>query len=261
MPHPDHEKNRAAWNQMVEVHLHHPEYKTAEVAAGGSSLKRIELETMGDVRNKHLLHLMCQFGLDTLSWAREGAVVTGIDISDKSIERANELKRQTGLNAEFIRCDILNLIGRIDRRFDIVFQSYGTHCWISDITRWAQVVGHYLKPGGTFFMIDDHPFKAVFWESPRDYFRRDPDRETGAPDYCDRSFRIKGEIVEWQHPISGIVNALIGAGLVIEHLEEYNYSYYREEEGWYSDDGEYWYPPGGPARYPLMFSLKARKDA
>jgi hypothetical protein len=77
MPHPDHEKNRAAWNEMVELHVDHPKYRTAQVLAGGTSLKRIEREALGSVKGKHLLHLMCQFGLDTLSWVREGAIVTG----------------------------------------------------------------------------------------------------------------------------------------------------------------------------------------
>ena len=91
MPHPDHEKNRAAWNQIVDLHIDHPEYRTKEVIEGGSSLKPIELEALGDVKGRSLLHLMCQFGLDSLSWARLGAEVTGVDISDQSIHRANEI--------------------------------------------------------------------------------------------------------------------------------------------------------------------------
>ncbi len=259
MPHPDHEKNRAAWNEMVDLHVNHPEYRTKEFLEGRSSLKRIELEALGDIRGLRLLHLMCQFGLDTLSWVREGAIVTGVDISDKSIQRANELKIKSGLEAEFIRADVLDLVGVIDRKFDVVFQSYGTHVWISDIARWAEVVAHYLKPGGTFFMVDDHPIGVIFLDPPQDYFSKEPERDTNAVDYCDWNYRIKGELVEWQHPLSEIINALIDAGLTIEHVEEYNYGYYNVAEGWYSKDGEYWYPPGGPTKYPLMFSLKARK--
>ena len=259
MPHPDHEKNRAAWNEMVDLHFNHPEYRTAELLGGGSLLKRIELEALGDVRGKHLLHLMCQFGLDTLSWARKGAIVTGVDISDRSIERAIELNAKTGLNAAFLRSDVLDLTGTIDRKFDIVYQSYGTHCWISDILKWAEVVAHYLKPGGTFFIVDDHPAGVLFLDPPLDYFSAEPDRTVGPTDYCEREHRIDGELVEWQHPISEIVNALIDAGLTIERLEEYNYGYYQMEKDWYEDADHFWYPPGGPTKYPLMFSLKARK--
>ncbi|UCC44032.1 MAG: class I SAM-dependent methyltransferase, partial [Candidatus Zixiibacteriota bacterium] len=135
MPHPDHEKNRAAWNQIVDLHIKHMEYRTTEVIGGGSSLKPIELKALGDVKGKSLLHLMCQFGLDSLSWARLGADVIGVDISDQSIRRANEIMARTDLKAGFVRCDVLDLVGEIDRQFDIVFQSYGTHVWVSDIRR------------------------------------------------------------------------------------------------------------------------------
>jgi SAM-dependent methyltransferase len=259
MPHPDHEKNREAWNELVQIHVNHPDYRTREVIEGGSSLRWIELEALGDVRGKRLLHLMCRFGLDTLSWARQGAVVTGVDISDKSIEAANELKVRAGLEAEFVRSDVLDLIGLIDGKFDIVFQSYGTHIWISDIERWAQVVAHYLKPGGFFFMVDEHPFRVVFLDPPMDYFDTEPERTPNAPDYCDPEYRIEGELIEWQHPVSKILNALIGAGLRIERVEEYNYGYYREAEGWYEDEDRYWHPPGGPSLHPLMMSIRARK--
>lgn len=262
MPIPDHEKNRAAWNQMVELHIDHLEYRTREVVEGGSSLKPIELEALGDVRGKNLLHLMCQFGLDTLSWARQGAKVTGVDISDQSILHANKLKERAGLQAEFVRSDVLELIGKLDRKFDIVFQSYGTHVWLSDIRKWAEVVAHHLKPDGTFFMIDEHPVNVLFIAEPREsYFECKPLISTDAPDYCQRDKIIKGELVEFQHTVSDIVNALIAAGLQIVELGEYDFGYYRVEEDWVRRDDHYWLPPGGPADFPIMLSIKAVKPA
>ena len=263
MPQEDHEKNRAAWNQMVDLHVNHLEYRTREVMNGGSSLKRIELEALGDVRGKHLLHLLCQFGLDTLSWARQGAIVTGVDIADRSIQVANELRIQSGLDATFVRSDVLDLIGLIDRQFDIVFQSYGTHIWISDTAKWAQIISHYLKPGGTFFMIDEHPLAPLFLfpdEYPN-YFACEPVRTVNPPDYCEKQTHIEGELIEWQHPVSEIVNALISAGLTIEKLEEYNFGYYRVAGDWHELDDHYWCPPGGPTKYPVMLSVKAGKPA
>ena len=121
MPNSDHEKNRTAWNEMVDVHWDHPDQKRKEFLSGRCSLKSIELDAVGDVNGKSLLHLMCQFGMDTLSWARRGAVVTGVDISDRSIERADELKKLAGLDATFVRSDVLDLIGVIDQQFDVVF--------------------------------------------------------------------------------------------------------------------------------------------
>lgn len=261
MPHPEHEKNRQAWNEMVEVHWKHPDYYVKEFLEGRSSLKRIELEMLGDVHGKHLLHLMCQFGMDTLSWAREGAIVTGVDISDRSIHYAEVLRQKAGLQGDFVRSDVLDLIGVIDKKFDIVFQSHGTLCWLSDLRRWAEVIAHYLKPGGTYLVIDGHPISWLFLQPKVSYFATEPERSFETPDYCDRSYRVRSEQVEWQHKTSDIINALIGAGLVIERFEEYNFSYYPEEEGWVPVDDHYWRPPSGLTDYPLMMSIKATKPA
>lgn len=261
MPHPDHEKNRHAWNQMVDLHVNHPEYLTQQVIDGGSSLKHLELDALGDVRGKSLLHLMCQFGLDTLSWARQGAIVTGVDISERSVEVANEIKVKAGLpEAEFVRSDILDLIGKIDRKFDIVYQSYGTHMWLSDIKRWAEVVAHYLKPGGRFFIVDEHPANVLFLiDPPMDYFADEPERTINPRDYCETDTQVDGEHVEWQHKLSDIVNALIDAGLTIEKLGEYNYGYYKAQADWVPLGNGYWTPSGGFTIFPIMLSVLARK--
>lgn len=258
MPNPDHEKNRATWNRMVEIHYDHPEYRTKEFLAGRSKLTSIELEALGDVRDKTLLHLLCQFGLDTLSWAREGAIVTGVDISDNSIAYANRLKKEAGLEGEFIRSDVLDLIGVIPKKFDIVFQSYGTHLWISDIRKWAEVVAYYLKPGGIFFIVDSHPITVQFIEPKWNYFSTEVYREPNSRDYCDRN-AIVGETAEFQHTLASIVNALIDAGLEILHLGEYNKGYYAEDGTWKQAEDGFYYPPSGPLEYPYLFSLKARK--
>jgi SAM-dependent methyltransferase len=256
--HPEHEKNRAVWNEIVGIHVNHPDYRTDHVINGGSSLKKLELGELGDVRGKKLLHLMCQFGLDTLSWARQGAIVTGADISDRSIEEANKLTARTGLDARFVRSDVLDLIGKIDDRFDIVYQSYGTLAWLGDLKRWAEVVAHYLKSGGTFLLIDGHPIRWIIAEPNVSYFADKPEYYENEPDYCDRSYRRKNVSVEWIHSISEILNSLIRAGLTIEKLEEFDYGYYGEEEGWYQVDGR-WYPPTGPSKYPLMLLVRATK--
>lgn len=266
MPHPDHEKNRLAWNQMVDLHVNHPEYLTQHVIDGGSSLKKIELDALGDVKGKTLLHLMCQFGLDTLSWEREGAIVTGVDISERSVEVAREITQKAGLRATFVRSDVLDLIGVIDQKFDIVCQSYGTHIWISDIFKWAKVIAHYLKPGGVFFIVDEHPANILMLPNDagieRSYFDTEPERTVNPNDYCETEVHIDGEHVEWQHPVSHIVNALIDAGLTIESLGEYDYYYYKFGPDWLPYEGHpgYWLPPDGKrTRYPLMLSVKARK--
>lgn len=260
MPDKDHEINRIAWNEMVEVHFKHPGYRVKEFLDGQQMLHSIEIEEVGDVEGKSLLHLFCQFGLDTLSWARQGATVTGVDISDKSIEYANLLAEKVGIRATFIRSDVVDLIGKIDAAFDIVFQSYGTLCWISDLESWARVVAHYLKPGGLFYIVDLHPILSVVLEDEVSYFKRGPYRYKDSPDYCDKEYRIKNELVEWEHKLSDIINVLIEAGLTVEKVNEFDKTVDPGNEGWIKREG-YYYPPDGPSRYPLMFSIRVRKPA
>jgi len=263
MPHPDHEKNRETWDRMVDLHINHPEYKTREVIEGGSSLKSIELEALGDVTGKSLLHLQCQFGLDTLSWARKGAIVTGVDISERSIEAAREINGRAGLQAEFVQSDVLDLIGKIDKKFDIVLQSYGTHMWLADMKKLGEVVAHYLKPGGTYLMVDEHPlgWLCLFAdEEDFDYFATEPYRTVNPTDYCEMDTHIEGEHVEWLHNLSNLFNGLIDAGLAIERFEEYPFGYYRLTPEWYREEGSnYWLPPGGRTKYPLLMKIQARK--
>jgi ubiquinone/menaquinone biosynthesis C-methylase UbiE len=242
---------------MAEVHYR--AYKVREFLEGWSPLKEIELKALGDLSGKSLLHLMCQFGMDTLSWARLGVEVTGADISDKSIELANKLKKESGLSAEFIRSDVLELPKVLDRKFDIVFQSYGTHAWIGDLKRWGEVVAHFLKPGGIFYMVDFHPLGTVIEEEEISYFNPGPYRYRDEPDYADKDYIVKSETVEWQHTISDILNAIIGAGLRIESFDEFDKCCYAKTKHWVERDGWY-YPPGDPPSYPLMFSLRAVRD-
>ncbi|MBU0982274.1 MAG: class I SAM-dependent methyltransferase [candidate division Zixibacteria bacterium] len=260
MPHDQHEVNRQTWNKMVEMHIDHPDYRVKEFLEGTSTLKWLDKELVGDVAGKSLIHFMCQFGLDTLSWAREGASVVGIDISDNSIKHANELKKKAGIEAEFYRSDILDAIGLIDRKFDVVYQSYGTLCWLSDINRWAEVVAHYLKPGGLFCIIDGHPMDSLYNGSEHTYFSTEPEIDPDPEDYCAPRPKIESTLIEWQHPLSATINALIRVGLIIEHVGEYDFSGYVGGEGWIAKDEDFWYPPDGPTPYPLMMSIKARKS-
>jgi SAM-dependent methyltransferase len=258
MTHPDHEKNRAMWNEIVDIHYRHPDYRVAEFLTGQSTLKQLDKAELGDVRGKTLLHLMCQFGLDTLSWAREGAIVTGVDISDRSIEQANKLKSAAGLEGRFVRSDVLELRSQLTESFDIVYQSYGTLCWLGDIAGWAGVVKECLNPGGTFLLIDDHPVHFLFQEPGLSYFSRKAEYYANIPDYCDRTYIRRNVSAEWIHPVSEILNALIQAGLTITRFEEFNFGYYPEEATWYQD-GERWYPATGPSAHPLMMLVRASR--
>ena len=255
-----HEVNRRGWNQRTDAHFDHPGYRVKEFLAGRTSLHPLELEEVGDVAGRRLLHLQCHFGLDTLSWARRGAVVTGVDISDRSIERANELKAQTGLKARFIRSDLFDLPDVLDDEFDIVYSSYGVTWWMSDIDRWGQVVARYVKKGGFFYIADDHPVQNMLDADKRihePYFnQQEPEFYDNEGDYCAKDLIV--EEYGWRWPLGDIVTALAKAGLTIEFLHEFPFCVY---DAWPSfvRDGAWWYYPDRKNDVPLTYSIKARK--
>lgn len=225
------EANRRHWDEITPVHAASGFYDVASFKAGKSKLKPVELEELGDVRGKTLLHLQCHFGLDTLSWAREGAAVTGIDFSEQAIEMARALAEETGIEARFVVSDIYALPDNLDEQFDIVFTSYGALCWLPDITRWAQVSAHFVRPSGTFYVAEFHPFSQIFDDEPEvtdlhvryPYFPlADPMRFVDAGDYAEPSADITNNVTyEWPHPVSEVLTALINAGLRIEFLHEF----------------------------------------
>jgi SAM-dependent methyltransferase len=143
--------NRAAWDRWTLEATDSEHHRDVAVFRGGGlSLRPIELREVGDVAGITLLHLLCNMGCDTLSWARRGASVTGVDISEAAIARARALAAEAGIDARFLRSDLYALPDVLDERFDVVFTSYGALCWMPDLERWAQIVSHFLKDGGTF---------------------------------------------------------------------------------------------------------------
>ena len=158
--------NRRHWDEIVPIHAGSEFYDVGSFKAGKSKLKPVELEELGDVRGKTMLHLQCHFGLDTLSWAREGAIVTGADFSGQAIETARALAAETGVEARFVVSDLYALPENLEGQFDIVFTSYGAIYWLPDIRRWAQIAAHFVRPGGTFYIVEFHPFAWVYSSTP-----------------------------------------------------------------------------------------------
>ncbi|TMB65463.1 MAG: class I SAM-dependent methyltransferase, partial [Chloroflexi bacterium] len=141
-------------------------YDVTGFKAGKSRLKPVEREELTGVQGKSLLHIQCHFGLDTLSWAREGAIVTGVDFSEPALEAARGLADECGIEARFIHSDVYSVPQKLSEQFDIVFTSYGALCWLPDMHRWAEIVARFLKPGGTFYMVEFHPMSGVFADGP-----------------------------------------------------------------------------------------------
>src|SRR4051794_20919210 len=158
------ELNRQRWDEATDIHTAGNVYGIDEFKAGQCRLHRVEVGEVGEVSGKSLLHLQCHFGLDTLSWARRGAVVTGADFSPKAIAVARRLSEETGVPGEFVCCNLYDLPSVLKRpaSFDVIFTSYGALNWLPDLPRWGQIIAHYLRPGGLFYVIDAHPTATMF---------------------------------------------------------------------------------------------------
>ncbi len=259
--------NRDLWNELTTIHAQSEFYDVEGFKNGRSSmLYPIELEEMGDVNGKSLLHLQCHFGMDTLSWARLGAKVTGVDFSDKSIELARSLSKELRIEADFICSDIYKLPDVMDEKFDIVYTSAGVLCWLPDLKRWGKIISWFLKPGGFFYILEGHPSIMVFDDSPDatelkvkySYFHGpEPNKWEPEGDYADPDAVVTHGSYEWTHGMGDIISSLICAGLRIEFLHEFPVIFFkrfpfmeRDKEGWWRIEGE---------KIPLIFTLKATK--
>ena len=142
------EINRQAWNIKTAIHIDSDFYDNDSFLKGRNTLNSIELDMLGDVHGKSILHLQCHFGQDSISLARMGAEVTAVDLSEKAIENARIFSKQLGFDVNFICSDIYDLPEILDQKFDIVFTSYGVIGWLPDLDSWAQLISNYLKPHG-----------------------------------------------------------------------------------------------------------------
>lgn len=224
------EINRQSWNKRTEVHLKSAFYDLDNFLKGKSSLNDIELNLLGDIKGKSVLHLQCHFGQDSISLARLGADVTGVDLSDKSIDSAKQLAKQTNSNAKFICCNIYDLPEHLNQKFDIVFTTYGTIGWLPDLDKWAKIISDFLKPDGKFVFAEFHPivwmFDDHFEKIGYNYFNSGPIAETQTGTYADRDAELTLSGVPWNHGISEVLNSLINNGLRINSFDEYDYSPY-----------------------------------
>ena len=222
--------NQASWNNRVETHLNAAFYDLEGFLAGNTSLNEIELNLLRDLKGKNVLHLQCHFGQDTLSLARLGADVTGIDLSDKAIEAAKELAIKDESTASFICSDVYELPNHLEQQFDVVFTSYGTIGWLPDLDKWAQVISHFLKPNGQLVFVEFHPvvwmFDDQFEKVAYNYFNTCAIVETETGTYADKDAPIEQEYVMWNHSMSEVITSLLAHGLQIQSLKEYDYSPY-----------------------------------
>ena len=265
------EANRIMWNEFAKEHFNTESdyYNVREFLEGKTTLRKFEQEEIGDVEGKKLLHLQCHFGLDTLSWAREGAIVTGVDFSDEAIRLAKHLTKKANLKANFILSNVYDLPKVLDDKFDIVYTSVGVLCWLNDLKKWAEVIAHFLKPGGIFYICDGHPFSQTFdcdkednFELKYDYFPKDePIVSTVEGSYAAKDKHMEPvEDYEWNHSLSEIINSLINAGLRIQFLNEYPFSSMQIYSFTEQDENGYYRIPKTKIQIPIIFTLRAIKD-
>lgn len=222
--------NRQSWNTRTAFHLKSDFYDLEGFKKGKTSLNDIELKLLGDVSAKSILHLQCHFGQDTISLNRLGSETTGVDLSDKSINAAINLAKETKATAKFICCDLYDLPNHLDAKFDIVYTSYGTIGWLPDLNKWAKIISKYLKPNGKLVFVEFHPFvwmyDSNFKEVAYNYFNDGAIVETESGTYADKNANIKQQYVSWNHSMSEVVSSLLKHNLQIKSLYEYDYSPY-----------------------------------
>jgi SAM-dependent methyltransferase len=263
--------NQDWWNDAAQIHAQGEGYELKAFKEGVTKLHPLELAEVGDVAGKKLLHLQCHFGLDTLSWARSGAHVTGVDFAEKAIAIAREISQELHLDATFVRCNLYDLPNVLDAagEFDIVFTSYGAIGWLPDLQPWGQIIAHYLKPGGFFYIAEGHPFMWTFDERSPDfkigypYFSRAPIKDESPGTYAEKEAILEHVTTYgWNHTLSEIFTSLLAAGLTIDFFHEHQFCAWEclpdMEEG--QDRFMRFKDPTKREMIPLMFSLKATKE-
>ena len=255
--------NKTNWDNRVPIHRDSSFYDIQSFKNGKNSLNHIEISELGNVKGKTVLHLQCHFGLDSLSWSRLGAKVTGIDFSEKAIDLANQLNAELDMDATFVCCNVYDLEQCLNAKYDIVFTSYGVIGWLPDLQRWAKIISHFLKPGGTFYMAEFHPYVWMFDDNftriEYSYFNVGVIETDNENTYANRTEEFNHKEYSWNHPISDVVNALIGAGLNISMLHEYDYSPYDCFKNMVKKEDGKFYISGMENKLPMIYSIKASK--
>lgn len=268
--------NRANWSERVAGHWEPDGYDAPGFIADASRLSGVvtfDQAYLGDVAGRSLLHLQCHFGMDTLSWARLGAEVTGVDFSPDAIAAARRLSDESGTPGRFVESELYetpnSLVGE---RFDVVYTGVGAINWLPDIAGWGEVVASLLAPGGTFYMREGHP---ILWalrfpiDDPRDeslvveypYFEvEEPLAWDAGESYLGSASIENTRTYEWNHGLAEVMGALTSQGLVIDLFEEHRFLDWQGQhhmvEG---EDGHWRLPPHQQDRLPLMYSLRARR--
>jgi SAM-dependent methyltransferase len=255
------EANKHSWATIAKEHYN--TFKTI-LSANESTLCQTQIQELGDIKGKTLIHLQCNTGADSISLARMGVKVTGVDLVPENIHYARKLAVDLGINnARFIESNVLEIMEKHNERYDIVYTTEGVLCWLPDLYLWARNVRHLLADKGFLYVLDGHPFFMV-WDEAKlpelvvkyPYFRKTADKDEWIGGYaCEPR---KAANYSWMYTIGELVNALSQAGMHIEWFHEFDWLYYREStEKQVKDENGNWIFPEHKDRLPFTFSLKA----
>jgi SAM-dependent methyltransferase len=261
-------RNREMWDERVPIHVASRFYDVEGFRAGRNALEPFEVDEVGPVDGLDLVHLQCHFGLDSLSFARLGARVVGVDFSAPAVAEATALATELGLDASFVCSDVYQAAAAVDgRQFDVVFTGLGAINWLPDLDRWSGVVDALLRPGGVFYLAEFHPVTNLFGyedlDVARSYFASpDGERDDDPGTYTDPgAVTLHNESWEWSHPFTEVLTPLLDRGLVLELFHEFAHTLYAR---WpfleRHDDGTYHMPADRPP-VPLLYSIRMRKPA
>ncbi len=261
--------NLAWWDGVVETHVNSSDYLTKAFRAGGDTLHPIESEEIGDVRGKSLVHLQCHFGLDTLSLARRGAKVTGLDFSPNAVRTAQALAAEAKIDARFVQSNVYDAPAALGEAYDIAFVTWGAIVWLPDLHRWARVVAEVLKPGGFLYLLEGHPMALTLEQKKAEdpltpgwpYFQHaEPSVIEEEGTYANKDAKLAHTRThEWAHPLQEIFGALLAAGLTIEMFHEHDRIAWQLWPCLEYDGTRMYRLPKDRMRLPLSFSLRARK--
>ena len=258
--------NQRFWDEAVNLHARSKFYDLETFKKTKNSLLQVELKELGEVKGKSMLHFQCHFGMDTLSWAKMGAKVTGVDFSKKAIDFANNLAKEMKITSTFVHSNVYDLPNVLNEKFDIVYMSYGVLCWLDDLKKLSKVITHFLKPNGIFYIIESHPFLDMLEEENGrlviryPYFKDKPSKYVQDGTYA-TSERLENNVTyEWNHSISEIINSLIECGMKMEFFHEFPFLEFKYNSLFHQREDRYWELVDPTVKIPLMFSIKAEKS-
>jgi SAM-dependent methyltransferase len=260
--------NRAHWDALAAVHGQDAYYDTEALVAGADSLRAAEAagvrEAVGAVAGLDVLHLQCHIGFDSISLARRGARVVGVDFSPGSLEKARALARRCEVDIEFVEGDATALPVELHNRFDLVYATIGVIPWIDDLTAWMRSATAALRGGGRLLLVEIHPLYDML--ASTEPFKLDFPYAFDGPRTFDEPTSYAGpkvsstETVSYAHSLGEVVNAALAAGLKIQRLDEHLEADFdpRGDLLTADEDGRYELRVDGE-RLPVLFSLVAAK--